>query len=113
MAESSYIVVLITAGSYEEAHKIAGALVGQRKAACVNVVPQVNSLFWWEDRIEEDRESLLLAKTRTELFPEVVNVVKAVHSYEVPEIIALPLVEGNPEYLAWLGKETEMKWEEK
>lgn len=108
MAESGYIVVLITAGSHEEAHRIADALVSQRKAACVNIVPQVNSLFWWEDKIEEDRESLLLVKTRAELFPEVVNVVKAVHSYEVPEIIALPIVEGNPEYLAWLEKETEM-----
>jgi periplasmic divalent cation tolerance protein len=108
MAESGYIVVLITAGSYEEARKIADALVGQRKAACVNIVTQVNSFFWWEDKIEEDRESLLLVKTRAELFPEVVNVVKAVHSYDVPEIIALPIVEGNPEYMAWLEKETEM-----
>ena len=108
MAESGYIVVLITAGSYEEAHKIADALVGQRKAACVNIVLQVNSLFWWEGKIEEDRESLLLVKTRAELFPEVVNVVKGIHSYDVPEIIALPIVEGNPEYMAWLEKETEM-----
>lgn len=107
MAESGYVVVLITTGSYEEAHKIAEGLVGQRKAACVNIVPQVNSLFWWEDGIEEDRESLLLVKTRAELFPEVVDVVRAIHSYELPEIIALPIVEGNPEYLAWLGKETE------
>ena len=107
MTEFGYIVVLITAGSYEEARKLADTLVGQRKAACVNIVPQVTSLFWWEDKIEEDKESLLLVKTRAELFPEVVNMVKGIHSYEVPEIIALPIVEGNPEYMAWLGKETE------
>ena len=109
MAGSGYIVVLITAGSDEEAHEIADALVGQRKAACVNIVPQISSLFWWEDKIDEEKESLLLVKTRAELFREVVNVVQGIHSYEVPEIIALPLVEGNPEYLTWLGKETEMK----
>ena len=109
MVESGYLVVLITAGSYEEAHKIADALVGQRKAACVNIVPQINSFFWWEDKIEEDKESLLLVKTRAELFPDVVNEVKRIHSYEVPEIIALPIVDGNPEYMAWLEKETEMK----
>ena len=104
MAESGYLFVLITAGSYEEAHKIADVLVGRRKAACVNIVPQVDSFFWWEDK-----ESLLLVKTRAELFPEVVNEIKRIHSYEVPEIIALPIVDGNAEYMAWLEKETEMK----
>jgi len=109
MAESGYLVVLITAGSYEEAHKIADVLVGRRKAACVNIVPQVNSFFWWEDKVEEDKESLLLVKTRAELFPEVVNEVKRIHGYDVPEIIALPIVDGNAEYMAWLERETEMK----
>ena len=109
MVDSGYLVVLITAGSYEEARKIADALVGERKAACVNIVPRVNSLFWWEGKIEEDEESLLVIKTRAELFPEVVDLVKVVHSYEVPEIIALPIIGGNQDYLTWIGEETNVK----
>ncbi|MGB2856426.1 MAG: divalent-cation tolerance protein CutA, partial [Dehalococcoidia bacterium] len=82
-------------------------LIGQRKAACVNIIPQINSLFRWEGKIEDDRESLLLVKTRAELFPEVVDAVKSVHSYDVPEIIALPIVEGSQDYLKWIGEETD------
>jgi len=104
--ECSPIVAIITAGSYEEAHKIAEALVRGGKAACVNIVPKASSLFRWRGKVEEAEESLLLVKTRAELFPEVVRVVKEIHSYEVPEIIALPVVDGDPDYLAWLAKET-------
>jgi len=106
MAKSGYVVVLITTSSYDEARKIADALVAQRKAACVNIVPGVNSLFRWKGKIEEAEESLMIVKTRAKLFPEVMNLVKSIHSYEVPEIIALPIVEGNPDYLAWLNEET-------
>lgn len=109
MAESSYVVILITTGSYEEAHKIADALVCGGKAACVNIVPKANSLFRWQGKVEEAEENLLLVKTRAELFSEVVRVVKGIHSYEMPEIIALPVVEGDPGYLAWITKETEMR----
>jgi len=104
--ECSPIVAIITAGSYEEAHKIAEALVQGGKAACVNIVPEASSLFRWRGRVEEAEESLLLVKTRAELFHEVVRVVKEIHSYEVPEIIALPVVDGDADYLAWLAKET-------
>ena len=107
MEASSYIVVLITAGNSEEARKIADALVGQRKAACVNIVPDVRSLFWWEGSLDEDSENLLVVKTREELLPEVIDLVKGVHSYDVPEIIALPIVGGNADYLKWVGDETE------
>ena len=106
MAESGYLVVLITAGSYEEAKKIADALVSQRRVACVNIVSDVNSLFWWQGKVEEAKESLLVVKTRAALFPEIVKLVKGIHSYEVPEIIALPIVDGNADYLAWIDKET-------
>jgi len=109
MAESGYVVIFITSASYEEAHKIADALVVQKKAACVNIVPKVSSLFRWRGKIEEVEESLLVVKTRAELFPDVISLVKGIHSYEVPEIIALPIIEGNPEYLAWLSEETENK----
>ena len=106
MAKPAYIIVFITTSSYEEARKIADALVDQRKAACVNIVPKVNSLFRWKGKIEEAEESLMVVKTRAELFPEVVSTVKSIHSYEVPEIIALPIVEGNPDYLTWLKEQT-------
>jgi len=96
------IIVLITAGSEEEAHNIAESLVKEKKAACVNIVPTVDSLFWWEGKIDSARESLLLVKTKTSLFPEVVELVKRTHSYEVPEVIALPIIAGSDDYLKWL-----------
>ena len=107
MAKPAYLVVFITTSSYEEARKIADALVLQRKAACVNIVPKVNSLFRWKGKIEDAEESLLVVKTRAKLFPDVVSTVKGIHSYEVPEIIALPIVDGNPDYLKWISEETE------
>jgi periplasmic divalent cation tolerance protein len=96
------IIILITAGSEEEAHKIAESLVKGKKAACVNIVPRVDSLFWWEGKIDSARESLLLVKTKASLFPEIVELVKRTHSYEVPEIIALPIIAGSEDYLKWL-----------
>ena len=109
MVESNYLVILITVGSHEEARKISDALIGHRKAACVNIVPQVNSIFRWEGRIEDDKESLLVIKSRADLFQDIVDLVKGIHSYDVPEIIALPIVDGNPEYLSWIGEETGAK----
>jgi len=96
------IIVLITAGGEEEAHKIAEILTNEKKAACVNIVPGINSLFWWEGKIESVRESHLLVKTKASLFPEIVELVKRMHSYEVPEIIALPIIAGSEDYLKWL-----------
>ena len=102
MKKTDRIVVLITASSEEEAHKIAELLVNEKKAACVNILPGVDSLFWWEDKLESARESLLLVKTKASLFPEIVELVKRTHSYEVPEIIALPIISGNEDYVKWL-----------
>jgi periplasmic divalent cation tolerance protein len=96
------IVVLITVGSEEEARKIARLLVKERKAACVNIVPGVDSLFRWKGKVDSARESLLLVKTRASLFPEIISLVKQIHSYEVPEIIALPIIDGSEDYLKWL-----------
>lgn len=105
MEELTYIVLFITASNGEEAHKIAEVLLNQRKVACVNIVPTVSSLFWWQDKLDSAQESLLIVKTKASLLPEIVNLVKGVHSYEVPEIIALPIVGGNQDYLEWIGKE--------
>ena len=99
--EAGNIVVLITTAT-EEAHRIAELLVKQRKAACVNIVPEVNSLFCWQGKLDSARECLLIVKTKASMFPKVVETVKEVHSYEVPEIIALPIIDGNEDYLKWL-----------
>ena len=104
--DSGHIVVFITTPSNEEADKIADVLVGQRRAACVNIVPQVRSRFWWQGKIESEEEALLIVKTRSELLDEVIGLVKANHSYEVPEVIAMPISSGNEDYLSWLDEET-------
>ena len=104
MKGTDRIVVLITTASEEEAHKIAKLLLKEKKAACVNIVPRVDSLFHWKGEIDSAHESLLLVKTRASLLPEVISLVKQAHSYDVPEIIALPIIGGSEEYLTWLDK---------
>ena len=105
MEEPAYIVLLITTNSSEEAHKIAEMLLDQRKVACVNIVPKVSSLFWWQGNLESDQESLLIIKTKAAQLTEIVRSVKELHSYDVPEIIALPIIGGNQDYLDWIDKE--------
>ncbi|MFO7773970.1 MAG: divalent-cation tolerance protein CutA [Dehalococcoidia bacterium] len=102
MKETDRIVLLITTSSEEEARKIAELLVNRKKAACVNIVPRVSSLFWWEGHLDSAQESLMIVKTKASLFPEIAEMVKGAHSNEVPEIIALPIVAGSEDYLAWL-----------
>ena len=99
------IVVLITAVGIEEAQKIAGMLLAERKIACANIINEVNSMYWWKDKIESARETLLIIKTNSTLLDDVVALVKKVHTYEVPEVIALPIVGGSSDYLKWLNKE--------
>jgi periplasmic divalent cation tolerance protein len=102
MKETGYVVVLITTGTKKEAHSIAQLLLNERKAVCVNILSQVDSLFWWKGKLDSAQESLLVVKTRASLLPEIVTLVKRAHSYEVPEIIALPIIGGNEDYLTWL-----------
>ncbi len=106
MKQKNYIVVLITAKDREEAQKIAKALIKKREAACVNIIPAVNSHFWWKDKLEAADESLLIVKTRESLLPEVIKTVKKIHSYRLPEIIALPIIGGSRDYLEWIDSET-------
>ena len=105
MEESAYIVLFTTVSNNEEAYKIAKVLLSQRKAACVNIVPGVSSLFWWQDKIDSAQESLLIIKAKASLLSQIVTLVKEIHSYEVPEIIALPIIGGNQDYLEWINKE--------
>ena len=103
----AYLVVLVTAGSAEEASRIADGLLGQRKAACVNIVSGVRSLFWWQDSLDSTEENLLIIKTRASALNAVITLVRQMHSYDVPEIIALPITGGNPDYLEWIDREVE------
>jgi periplasmic divalent cation tolerance protein len=100
------ILVMITTGSEEEGEKIAKALLEERLIACANLIGGVRSLYRWKDRICDDREILMLCKTRGELFPRLSEKVKSIHSYEIPEIIAFPLVQGWQSYLDWVEQET-------
>ena len=102
--KESYIVLLITSANPGEAQQISRTLLEQKKAACVNIISEVDSLFWWDDKLDSARESLLIVKSKASLLPEIINLVKKVHSYAVPEIIALPIIGGNPDYLEWIDK---------
>ncbi len=105
MKQHSYIAVYITARDEEEAEKIARQLLKQRQAACVNIVPGVSSHFWWQNKLDEAQEYLLIVKTKDALLPDIVRSVRKIHSYSVPEIIALPIIGGNQEYLDWIDSE--------
>src|SRR5438876_9618887 len=100
------LVVLITVASREEAERIARRLVEDRLAACVNIVPQVRSLFIWQGKFSQEDECLLVAKSRRARFRELTTAVKQLHSYSVPEIIALPILLASTEYLRWLAEST-------
>jgi periplasmic divalent cation tolerance protein len=110
MSEVEHLVMLVTAGSEEEARKIARALVRSMLAACVNVIPGITSIYRWQDEVQEDREWLLVVKTRRDVLDEVIRQVQALHSYDLPEVIALPLVGGSQDYLRWLDEEIEGNW---
>ncbi len=102
----SEIVVLVTVGSEAEAEHIASTLVEQKLVACVNVLPGILSVFQWEGAVTKEREVLLIAKTVSQLFDRVAHAVKAAHSYDLPEVIALPVQHGLPEYLSWVRETT-------
>ena len=104
---SQAIIVFVTCSSEEEALKIAHSLVEERLAACVNLISPVRSIYRWKGKIWDEREWLLMIKTRKERFEGLEKNVRSLHSYSVPEIIALPVVEGSSSYLKWLGEMTQ------
>ena len=100
------LIVYITAPNEEEAAKIAKILVEERLAGCVNIVKDIRSIYAWQGKIEDEKEVLMIVKTRLELFSALTSKVKELHSYTVPEVIAMPIVDGSPEYIEWLQKAT-------
>ena len=104
---TEFIIVFITAPNEKEAASISRTIVEESLVACVNIIPSVRSIYRWQGRVEDEQEVLMVVKTKKSLFERLQERVKELHSYEVPEIIGLPLVEGSKEYLDWLGQETD------
>ncbi|HTR38106.1 MAG TPA: divalent-cation tolerance protein CutA [Bryobacteraceae bacterium] len=105
------IVVLSTCASPKEAHRVAHALVEKRLAACVNILPGARSVYHWKDAVEDEEEVLLVIKTSRELFDRLRSEIERLHTYELPEVIALPIVDGSQGYLTWLDHELAEKHE--
>lgn len=99
-------LIYITCSNREEALQLGKAIVEQRLAACANILDGMTSLYWWEGKVQEDQECVLIFKTQASLVDDLIQKVKALHSYEVPAILSLPILKGNPDYLQWIGTET-------
>jgi periplasmic divalent cation tolerance protein len=100
-----FIVVYVTAGSLAEADRLAQGLVEERLAACVNRIGPIQSVYRWEGKVEQSEEQLLIIKTERGLFSALEKRVRELHSYSVPEIVALPIIDGSQDYLRWLGEQ--------
>lgn len=111
MKANEAIVVFITTANFEEAARLAGMLVEWRLAACVQILPEMESVYRWQGKIERQKEVLLIAKTTKSRFAELESKVRATHSYETPEIVALPLTAGSPPYLEWLNSSVNVEAE--
>jgi periplasmic divalent cation tolerance protein len=103
---TDYCFVYVTTADVAEARKLAGSVVGRRLAACANILPEMESLYWWNGAMQSANESVLVLKTRNALVATLTDVIKAEHSYKTPCIVAVPIVGGNHEFLRWLGDET-------
>lgn len=100
--DRTYIIILLTAANKHEAEKIARQLLETKLIACANIIDSVSSIFQWSEKIEKAEECLVLMKSRWELFEEIAETIKELHSYEVPEILALTLVDGSKAYFEWM-----------
>ncbi len=99
-----YTVILITVSSEEEGIRIGRTLVEEGLIACVNIIPNIRSIFKWEGKISDEREHMLVCKGKKGLFSKIVERVKELHSYIIPEIISLPIIDGSPDYLKWVDE---------
>ena len=102
-----YAIVYITASNIGEARDLVEAIVKERLAACANVVESVESTYWWQGKIERGDEALIILKTKESKLDELIKRVKELHSYENPEIVAVPILKGSDEYLRWIDEELE------
>jgi periplasmic divalent cation tolerance protein len=107
LAAEDFLLVLVTAPDSDTAARLGRALVDERLAACVNIVPGLRSIYVWQEKACDEAEVLCLVKTRRALYPALRDRVAALHPYDTPEIIGLPLAAGNDRYLAWLAAQTE------
>ena len=101
---SGFLLVLTTAGSTQEGRRLARAILGAKKAACINLIPKIESWYWWKGRVEHGDEVLLLIKTRRAQLAGLTRLLKQHHSYDLPELIALPIQWGDLSYLEWLRR---------
>ncbi len=106
MELSQYVVIFVTASSDEEAQRIGRALIEEKLVACSNIASSIRSFYWWKGEICDETEVLLIAKSTQDQLEEIIKKVKELHSYEVPEIIALPILGGSKDYLNWIEEET-------
>ena len=104
--ETDILVVMVTAPNQEEAERIADQAVRSHQAVCVTTIPLVHSTYWWEGKLVKEQETMVLLKTTVEKFQALQETIKKIHSYKVPEIIALPVMAGLPQYLEWVRDET-------
>ncbi len=98
------VIIFITCATKKEAREISERLVQSRLVACVNIIDRIESIFWWKENIDSSREVLLIAKSKRSLINEIVSQVKLMHSYQVPEIIAVPIIAGNRDYIKWINE---------
>ncbi len=106
-----YFIVLVTTSSNDEAERIAHELIERRLAACINIINGITSIYVWKGNVEKSTEALMIIKTRSDKLDELISNVRELHSYEVPEIVAIPIVKGFKEYIKWIddvleGRET-------
>jgi len=97
-----YIIIYVTVSKPQEAKKIASSLINKKLAACVNIVDRVESLFWWKGKVDSGKEVLMIIKSKKIKLAAIIKEVRSLHSYEVPEIIALPIIAGDKDYLRWI-----------
>lgn len=107
MRDRQPYLIYMTAGNLDEARRIGKTLVEARLAACVNIIDNMQSYYWWDEKVQEDHEVVMIAKTTSPLVTALTDAVKSLHSYTVPCIVAIPITGGNPDFLAWIIKETQ------
>ncbi|MCX8112454.1 MAG: divalent-cation tolerance protein CutA [Bacteroidia bacterium] len=110
MEQPEFGLVYVVCAHLEEAKRLAQLTLERRLAACANIVPSIHSLYWWEGKLQEDSETLLLLKAPYTYYQAIENLIRTHHSYKVPAILLLPIAQGLPEYLRWLAAETEFDY---